>query len=297
MNAMKTHIAKLSISDIAIEKPAEKLRTKFGLDDLSFVPFGAYDGYRTPRERVGVWDDLELEDLLITVSMNSRVGANAVVSFFRGIRDAEDWFVTATDLLRRLPSDLHLADATDESIHDLDRLFRVLTTVRGIGIPVAGKILCRKRPRLAPMLDSRVGPFVLYHALFQSGQLQPTLRGQLDDWTTELRLVLRQMRNICKTGNDQLSQLCNRFSTELRPGEELSPLRAIESLLWWELDESNRGDAVCGLIRQYWAVWGWQWIEETKQWVRAAGDGTTMERWEETRRWPADTRFGTWRVR
>src|SRR5258708_31011837 len=92
----------LNVLGFSISDPFGKLKKKFGFD-AKYVPFALYDGYRTPAERLGNADVLELEDLLITVAMNSGVKDNATWSFWAGIGQNAPWYRRANDLLRQLP--------------------------------------------------------------------------------------------------------------------------------------------------------------------------------------------------
>jgi hypothetical protein len=220
----------LAISGVKIAEPLSKLKKKFGFD-ADYVPFGLYDGYRTPAERAGNRNILELEDLLITVAMNSRIGAGATWSFWDGVTGQEAWYVEANRLLAKLPHDLDLADATDGQVEGIMGLFQAFCSVTGIKTAVAAKMLCRKRPRSVPMLDSFVLPIACHLALIREGvrDFEPL------PWSAwyDIDRALRQLRAMCIEGKDTLSTICRAFG-DLPGNPELSPLRALESLLWWE---------------------------------------------------------------
>lgn len=134
----------LRICGLVVANPFLSLKDKFGFDGGKGVPWGAYDGYQTPAERSGVTTELEYEDLLITVSMNSRIGQLACQSFWRGMQERAEWFQESCRLLSLVPPDLHLADADDQILKHIDHLFWYLDEkVEGIGIAVAGKILAQ----------------------------------------------------------------------------------------------------------------------------------------------------------
>jgi len=61
-----------------------------------------------------------------------------------------------SDLLRAIPSDVDLWDATNADLKAAEALWQRLRTFSGIDWVKAGKILARKRPRLVPVLDSVV---------------------------------------------------------------------------------------------------------------------------------------------
>ena len=219
-----------AVLGFSINDPLGKLRKKFGFD-ADYVPFALYDGYRTPAERAGNPNVLELEDLLITVAMNSRIGANATWSFWAGIQERQPWYTESNRLLAQLPPGLGLADAIDEQLVLLHRLFDTLCTVKGVKVAVTGKILCRKRPRSAPMLDSFVLPLACHLAMEDDGvaDFEPL---PWAEWYNVER-ALRFFRKLCQQGRQQLDSLCESFR-RLPGNPELSPLRAVESLLWWE---------------------------------------------------------------
>ena len=59
-------------------------------------------------------------------------------------------------LLRAIPGDLDLWNASDEEMTGVDLLWDTLTGIEGIGTASATKLLARKRPRLCPISDSLV---------------------------------------------------------------------------------------------------------------------------------------------
>ncbi len=226
------------LPNLRISAPMAKLRKKFGYD-ADYVPFACYDGYCTPAERAGNCDVLELEDLLITVAMNSRIGAAATWNFWHGITHRSDWFNTASNLLGRLPRSLDLADASEGQVADLVALFDALDSVTGVGVAVAGKVLCRKRPRLAPMLDSYVLPIACHLSLEAEG-VTDFDRMDWSPWYDVTRAI-RHLRVMCQASHEQLAGLCRAFAG-LPGNPDLAPLRALESLLWWEATQEPLSD-------------------------------------------------------
>jgi Family of unknown function (DUF6308) len=240
----------LEVGGIRIAKPLEKLRKKFGFDGIN-VPFDLYDGYRTPAEQISNVNVLELEDLLITVAMNSRIGATAMMSFWKGIVECESWYVESNSLLARLPIDLHLAEASNEHLAIILRLFATCCGISGVKIAVAAKILCRKRPRSIPMLDSNVLPLVC-HLSLEDDAKGPLIGPPWANWR-DIDRALRFLRKGCFEGQSQLDALCQSFR-ELPGSPALSPLRALESLLWWELWQDEARDPRIERFREF---WGW----------------------------------------
>lgn len=229
----------LKFLGFSIADPFAKLRRKFGCDaEGDYIPFALYDGYRTPAERSGNPNVLEMEDLLVTVTMNSRVGAIAARSFWDGIEGCRPWWAECNGLLAKLLPELDFADASDEQLEVVHRLFNILCALSGIKIAVAGKILCRKRPRFAPMLDSVVLPLAcLLDMQSEGGTLASSLRWA--EWH-DVGRALRFFRHACREGRQQLDRLCQSFRT-LPGNPELAPLRALESLLWWEATQEPKG--------------------------------------------------------
>lgn len=241
----------LSVLGFSITDPLGKLRKKFGFD-ADYVPFALYDGYRTPAERTGNPNVLELEDLLITATMNSRIGAAATWSFWAGIQEAHSWYTASNGLLAQLSPALDIADASDEQLALVQGLFENLCTVTGVKVAVAGKILCRKRPRIAPMLDSFVLPLACHLGMEDDG-VRDFERRPWADWYN-VGLALRFFDKLCREGRPELQALCEAFRT-LPGGPNLAPLRAAEALLFWEAtQEPDVTDARIARCRR---IMGW----------------------------------------
>ena len=92
----------------------------------------------TPTDRVVV------EDLAVTMLINSRVDARHAMGIFRN---------AATLDLRMLP-DKTLGETTDAERQMVAEVIGVMTTWPGVGASVATKILHKKRPALIPVLDN-----------------------------------------------------------------------------------------------------------------------------------------------
>jgi hypothetical protein len=93
----------------------------------------------TPKDR------LLVEDLAVTMLINSRVAAPAATSVFRH---------GATVDLRSLP-DKALEATTDEERHQIASVIGTLTSWPWIGASLATKTLHKKRPALIPVLDNQ----------------------------------------------------------------------------------------------------------------------------------------------
>lgn len=116
--------------DILLGEWREKERD-FGQLYLEYEPV-------TPHDRV------VLEDLAVTMLVNSRVEARQAMGFFRNC--------AAFDL-SGVP-DKPLAMTTDSERADVASLIGEMTSWRGVGASVATKTLHKKRPELIPILDN-----------------------------------------------------------------------------------------------------------------------------------------------
>jgi hypothetical protein len=93
----------------------------------------------TPKDR------LLVEDLAVTMLINSRVAAPAATSVFRN---------GATVDLRSLP-EKPLEATTDEERHQIASVIGTLTSWPWMGASLATKTLHKKRPALIPVLDNQ----------------------------------------------------------------------------------------------------------------------------------------------
>lgn len=89
-------------------------------------------------------DRVFVEDLAVTMLVNSRVDARPAMGVFRN---------AATLDLSMLP-DTPLGETTDDERQMVAELIGVMTTWPGIGASVATKTLHKKRPALIPILDN-----------------------------------------------------------------------------------------------------------------------------------------------
>jgi hypothetical protein len=93
----------------------------------------------TPKDR------LLVEDLAVTMLINSRVAAPAATSVFRNGASVD---------LRSLP-DKALEATTDEERHHIASVIGTLTSWPWMGASLATKTLHKKRPALIPVLDNQ----------------------------------------------------------------------------------------------------------------------------------------------
>ena len=92
----------------------------------------------TPRDRV------VLEDLAVTMLVNSRVEARQAMGFFRNCASLD---------LSGLP-EKPLGATTEAERADIANLIGVMTSWPGVGASVSTKTLHKKRPELIPILDN-----------------------------------------------------------------------------------------------------------------------------------------------
>lgn len=163
-------------------------------------------------------------DVLATVAVNSRVDTAAkVYRVHQGLQAA------CEPLLPTIHEDADLLD-----LHlwrePVRRLLHAAVQPPGVLIPVATKVLHRKRRRLIPMLDN----IVLQH-YFSRPELQPLLAASqnkakaadaamqaLDLFRDDLVAVQEQIASLRQTLNEK--------------GFELSPVRILEILLWTQIE-------------------------------------------------------------
>ncbi len=155
--------------------------------------------------------------------MNSFVNsADRVRSVHRGMAEACD------PILAEIPADADLLDP-DVDLDAVKRLLHAACQVRWVLVPVATKVLHRKRPRLIPMLDSVVNGYYL-DAKHKSG-----LRAALEDGDHGERAagaamaILRAFRDDLRATEPELTQLQADLG---QMGYELTLVRLLELLLW-----------------------------------------------------------------
>jgi len=128
-----------------------KLVTKYGGEQRKPSCSLEFDRYGALEEgRDLAWSDRLLpQDIAITVLMNSKVSTDDVEALL-GRKDAIE------RALKEVPRDVDLfGPVSDEAWGKVKGLFGAME-VHGIGLAKMTKVLCLKRPRLIPMLDSYV---------------------------------------------------------------------------------------------------------------------------------------------
>ena len=167
---------------------------------------------------------IEPLDVLATVAVNSFVNSAAkLYRVHKGLR------ATCEPLLPAIAEDADLVDL-DRWRDPLQRLLHAGVQAPGVLIPVATKVLHRKRRHLIPMLDN----IVLQHYLGRP-ELRPLLaasqsKAKAADAAMQ---ALDLFRNDLVASQDQLSSLRETLS---KKGFPLSPVRILEILLWTQIE-------------------------------------------------------------
>jgi len=104
-----------------------------------------------PSRHASTYPQITAEDLVAVSLLDVRFGAKAVHKLM--IERTCDGVISA------LPPDLDLWVADDGVILKLEKALDVLDELPGVGRTKASKLLARKRPRLAPIVDSLVEEF------------------------------------------------------------------------------------------------------------------------------------------
>lgn len=166
-------------------------------------------------------DRIEPLDVLAAVAVNGFFNANATTirMVHRGLAGACD------PLLPAIPHDADLLIA-HSIITDLTVLLRVAVAVPRVLIPVATKVLHRKRPALIPMLDN----VVLAHYL---GRLPPATQDKTRAAGVAVE-VLGKFRDDLAAVHSEVDAVTADLAAA---GFELTPVRVLEVLLWTEVED------------------------------------------------------------
>jgi hypothetical protein len=188
---------------------------------LSFCAgeYAYYDGIAS-----GEPDRIEPIDVLVTVAVNSFVNSAArVYRVHQGLRD------NCEPLLSAIPVDADLLDLDSwrDPLHDL---LHAAVQASSVLIPVATKVLHRKRRRLIPMLDN-----VVLHYYFRRPDQQSLLAASQSK--TKAADVAMQALDLFQAdligAHAEVQQLA-RVATGR--GFPLSDVRVLEILLWTEIE-------------------------------------------------------------
>jgi hypothetical protein len=166
-------------------------------------------------------DQVEPLDVLAAVAVNGFFNANAAT-----IRTVHRGLAAACDsLLPVIPRNADLL-TSDPSFSDLVALLRAAVKVPKVLIPVATKVLHRKRPNLIPILDN----VVLAHYL---GRLPPATQDKTRAAGVAVE-VLGRFRDELTVVRSEVDAIAFNLAAA---GFVLSPVRVLEVLLWTEVEE------------------------------------------------------------
>ncbi|MBT0566077.1 DUF6308 family protein [Williamsia sp. CHRR-6] len=118
-------------------------------------------------------------------------------------------------LLALLPTDLELADASDDQLAPADELWTVLRRQGKLGPTTTSKLLARKRPQLLPVMDS-----VVLNAV---GHRRSTKTN-----------FYRSLRDSLKADDSVLLKRLHRLRTESGVGPDISDIRIFDVVVWMD---------------------------------------------------------------
>ena len=158
------------------------------------------------------------EDLLAMTLLSAAPPGRAVLQLTPNAGAKTDLADRVTKLLKRIPADVDLVDATDDHLAAAEELLKLVgKSMRGadgtkVGRERASKLLARKRPRMLPVLDEAVSG-VLGHR-----------RGRTDYYEM-LRAALR-------ADSQALHKHLLRVRKEAGELHDISVLRCFDALVW-----------------------------------------------------------------
>ncbi|GCD21700.1 hypothetical protein CTKZ_32620 [Cellulomonas algicola] len=166
-----------------------------------------FEGLGGGGDRPAVADEFVAEDLVAVALLSVNIKGDAALEILERRR------ARLHQLLRRVPTDVALADLTVDDVGDdwpLRALYRELRSIDTIGKTAATKLLARKRPHMAPILDTVI--------------------------TAELRIVKGQYWGPLHAWLTTDGKAHHRHLLDLRDaadlGTEISALRVFDVLAW-----------------------------------------------------------------
>lgn len=166
-------------------------------------------------------DRVEPLDVLAAVAVNGFFNANAET-----IRGVHRGLAASCDpLLPRIQREADLL-TVEPSFSEIGALLRAAVGVPRVLIPVATKVLHRKRPYLLPILDN----VVLAHYL---GRLPPATQDKTRAAGVAVE-VLRKFRDDLVAVRSEADAIVTNLAAA---GFVLSPVRVLEVLLWTQVEE------------------------------------------------------------
>lgn len=203
-------------SGCAVERPYERL--------LAFcrAEYAYYDAIPSTHP-----DVIEPLDVLVTVAMNSFVNTAVKVRLVH-----QGLAANCEPLLTAIPehADLHDLDRWQEPLREL---LHAAVQARWVLIPVATKVLHRKRRSLIPMLDSVVLRHYLRAPEFKALLAGTENNARAADVAME---SLRLFREDLLARRAEIDALRERLE---RAGFPLTPVRILEVLVWTQMEPAG----------------------------------------------------------
>jgi hypothetical protein len=164
------------------------------------------------------------EDVTVTVAMNSFVDtAEKVRTVHRGMVKACDW------TLRDIPVDADIRTFDLDGVIALE-LFTAACRIKGVLLPVATKVLHRKRPGWIPMIDNVV--LVAYlDALGRGGMKARTQEGAKAAGVGVF--VMNAFRKDLEAVADEVDQVAQALK---EAGTPMTPVRILEVAVWMAIE-------------------------------------------------------------
>ncbi len=163
-------------------------------------------------------------DVMVTIAMNSFVNNATIVRLVhRGLA------VRCDAILYRIPVNADLL-TFDPQLKEFEKLIHAAVQARQVLVPVATKVLHRKRRGFIPMLDN----VVMGHYI--DSALRPDLREKSQSKQTAAFVaveVLKAFREDLRQGHPQIEAIRAQL---LRTGFDLTPVRILEILVWTETE-------------------------------------------------------------
>ena len=167
---------------------------------------------------------IEPIDVMVTIAMNSYVNnATMVRLVHRGLAGQCD------SIMDRIPVNADLL-TFDPQLKEFEKLIHAAVQARQVLVPVATKVLHRKRRGFIPMLDN----VVMGHYI--DSALRPDLREKSQSKQTAAFVaveVLKAFREDLRQGHPLIEVIRAQL---LKAGFDLTPVRVLEILVWTETE-------------------------------------------------------------
>ena len=172
-------------------------------------------------------NDIEPIDVLVTISVNSFINnAKRVRQIHRDLAS------TCGRLLKQIPNDADIL-TFDPAFDSVERLLHTAVQSRNVLIPVATKVLHRKRRFLIPMLDN----VLIEYYLTAKGRrsVLPSTQDKRHA-AKAARLVMADFRDDLEAVSGEIATLTGLLAQE---GYSLSPIRILEILIWTSIEPTR----------------------------------------------------------